>query len=98
MLKIRISGTQEELEKIVELMDDAEIVKFKHIKGKTTYAIDTIMTVEEFLKQNESIRALNEQESEAEIEKQIQYEKNIKSINQELTDLLDVINDSDSSD
>jgi len=98
MLKIRISGTQEELEKIVELMDDAEIVKFKHKKGKTTYAIDTIMTVEEFLKQNESIRALNEQESEAEIEKQIQYEKNIKSINQELTDLLDVINDSDSSD
>ena len=95
MLKIRISGSKQELEKIAELMEDAEIKQFKHKSGHRTFAIDTTMTVDEFLEQNESIRALNEEESMAEIEKEIRYKENIDNISQELNDLLDVISEED---
>ncbi|MBF0265452.1 MAG: hypothetical protein HQL46_09275 [Gammaproteobacteria bacterium] len=104
MLKIRISGTQKELEQIADLMDDAEIKQFKHKSGKRTFAIDTTMTVEEFLKQNESIRELNEQESIAQeeetlaaMETQLICKESLDNISQELNDLLDVISDNENN-
>jgi len=81
MLKIRISGSKEELQLIAKHMGDGEIRKFKQPNGKTTYAIDTLISVDEFLAKN-NINVTNQTD-------------NIKIINQELNDILDIMDESD---
>lgn len=85
MLKIRISGTKEELNQVAKQIGDGEIRKFKQPSGKTTYAIDTVMSVNEFLSKNffatnppvraEDVKTMSEEMTE------------------ELNQILDIIND-----
>lgn len=89
MLKIRISGSKQELEEISTIMQDAEIKKFKHKKGHTTYAIDSRVSVKEFLSQNEVKNATVPEENNKQI---IQKQKEeLKDISHDLSELLDVI-------
>ena len=82
MLKIRISGTKKELEQISKVMDDAEIKTFRHKSGKTTYAIDSKISVKDFLAKNREEDPAN-----------LTHEQNIKKISDDLSDLLDVISE-----
>jgi hypothetical protein len=86
MLKIRISGTPQELEKVVTDIKDGKIQKFRHKSGKTTYAIDSKISVEDFLASNSE----PEQEPKTHADK---MKKLNKELNQELSDLLQVISD-----
>jgi len=54
MLKIRISGTRKELEKVVAQIEDGKIQQFRHKSGRTTYAIDSKISVEDFLASNQA--------------------------------------------
>ena len=49
MLKIRISGSESELKQVAHKAGDARIQRFKHKKGKTTFAIDVQISVNDFL-------------------------------------------------
>ena len=82
MLKIRISGTRKELEQISKVMDDADIKIFRHKSGKTTYAIDSKISVKDFLAKN------SEEDPSS-----LTHEQNIKKISDDLNDLLDVISE-----
>lgn len=84
MLKIRISGTRLELEKIVAQIEDGKIQQFRHKNGQTTYAIDSKISVEAFLASN---TVKEEPKTHAEKMKALN-----KELNKELTDLLNVIN------
>jgi hypothetical protein len=85
MLKIRISGTRQELERVVAEIQDGKIQQFRHKNGRTTYAIDSKISVEDFLVSNQ---VDNEPKTHAEKMKVLN-----KELNEELNDLLDVIND-----
>ncbi len=49
MLKIRISGSESELKQVAHKAGDAHIQRFNHKKGKTTFAIDVQISVNDFL-------------------------------------------------
>jgi len=49
MLRIRISGSKRELSQIAHKAGNAQIKRFKRDKGKTAYAIDVEISVEDFL-------------------------------------------------
>ena len=86
MLKIRISGSMQELERVVADIKDGKIQKFRHKSGKKTYAIDSKISVEDFLASN----AEPEQEPKTHAGK---MKKLNKELNEELSDLLKVISD-----
>lgn len=75
MLKIRISGSFAELEQISQHMLNSEIKKFKTAQGKTTYAIDTQISVSDFLAQNDFAHEL-EHETRADTPANAQTEEN----------------------
>ncbi|MFK5895159.1 MAG: hypothetical protein QM504_18245 [Pseudomonadota bacterium] len=85
MLKIRISGTRQELEQVVAQIQDGKIQQFRHKNGKTTYAIDSKISVKDFLASN-----MDTEEPKTHAEKMKELNK---ELNQELSDLLQVIND-----
>lgn len=86
MLKIRISGSLNELQQVVADIKDGKIKQFKHKNGKKTYAIDSKISVEDFIASN----AEAEQEPKTHAGK---MKKLNKELNQELSDLLQVISD-----
>lgn len=49
MLKIRITGSENELRQIAHKAGNTNIKRFKHANGKTTHAIDIEISVTEFL-------------------------------------------------
>ncbi|MCK5648301.1 MAG: hypothetical protein KAI22_05425 [Gammaproteobacteria bacterium] len=49
MLKIRIAGTEDELRQIAHKAGNARIKRFKRDNGKTTFAIDVQISVNDFL-------------------------------------------------
>ena len=49
MLKIRISGSESELKQVSHKAGNAHIQRFKHKKGKITFAIDVQISVIDFL-------------------------------------------------
>ena len=49
MLKIRISGTEDELRQIAHKAGSTRIRRFKRDNGKTSYAIDVQISVKDFL-------------------------------------------------
>lgn len=85
MLKIRISGTRQELQSVVAQIQDGKIQQFRHKNGRTTYAIDSKISVKDFLASN---AITDEPKTHAEKMKALN-----KELNEELTDLLNVIND-----
>jgi len=82
MLKVRISASKAELEKIVSSIEDGVIKKFKHL-GSVTYAIDTSISVSDFLAKHQKL----------ETSKHLTSEEKLKTIHHDLTDLLDVMKD-----
>ncbi|MFK5984108.1 MAG: hypothetical protein QM479_01600 [Pseudomonadota bacterium] len=86
MLKIRISGSLKELQQVVAEIKDGKIKQFKHNNGNKTYAIDSKISVEDFLASNKEPE--NEPKTHAEKMKVLN-----KELNEELSDLLKVIND-----
>ena len=82
MLKIRISGTRKELEQISKVMEDADIKTYRHKSGKTTFAIDSKISVKDFLAKN------TEPDPST-----LTHEQNLKKVTDDLNELLDVIND-----
>ncbi len=84
MLKIRISGTHKELKQVVTHIKDGEIRQFKHKSGKTTYAIDSKISVKDFLASN---KKTEQPGTHAEKMKKLN-----KELDKELNDLLKVIN------
>jgi len=50
MLKIRISGSESELKKVAYKAGNAPIQRFKRGHGKTGFAIDVQISVEDFVK------------------------------------------------
>jgi len=85
MLKIRISGTRQELEQVIAQIQDGKIQQFRHKNGRTTFAIDSKISVKDFLASNQ---VDDEPKTHAEKMKVLN-----KELNEELTDLLNVIND-----
>jgi len=81
MLKIRISGSKEELRQVAEQMEDAQIRKFKQANGKVTYAIDSTISVKDFLEKNKHNGSTENE--------------NLKTINQELHDILDIMDETE---
>jgi hypothetical protein len=49
MLKIRITGSENELRLIAHKVGTTKIKRFKHKNGKSTYAIDVQISVNDFL-------------------------------------------------
>lgn len=49
MLKIRISGSENELRQIAHKVGTTQIKRFKRDNGKTTFALDVQISVESFL-------------------------------------------------
>ena len=49
MLKIRISGSESELKQVAHKAGNTHIQRFKHKKGKMTFAIDVQISVDDFL-------------------------------------------------
>ena len=49
MLKIRIAGTEDELRQIAHKAGSARVKRFKRDNGKTTFAIDVQISVNDFL-------------------------------------------------
>jgi ABC-type uncharacterized transport system ATPase subunit len=70
---------------VVAQIQDGKIQQFRHRNGKTTYAIDSKISVEDFLASN---AVKDEPKTHAEKMKVLN-----KELNEELTDLLNVIND-----
>ena len=75
MLKIRISGSKDELQLVSRHMADATIKKYKQPNGKMAYAIDSTISVEDFLAKN-----IPAEDADS-----------IKAISQELSEILDII-------
>ncbi len=84
MLKIRISGTLKELEDVIAEIKDGKIQRFKHKNGKKTYAIDSKISVADFLESNREA----EQGPQTHAEKMKELNK---ELNDELSDLLKII-------
>ncbi len=77
MLKIRISGSESELKKVAYKAGNAPIQRFKRGHGKTGFAIDVQISVEDFLKNldlsgdnqlSDNNSGCNAQELQAELE------------------------------
>lgn len=49
MLKIRISGKESELRKVASKVGTNEIKRFKRDNGKTTFALDVQISLQDFL-------------------------------------------------
>ncbi len=77
MLKIRIAGSEKELRQIAHKAGNARIKRFKRDNGKSTYAIDVQISVQDFLEnldltnnelQSDDKENYNAQEIQAELE------------------------------
>ncbi len=82
MLKIRISGKKHELEAIVQHVRDGKITQFRHKNGKVTYAIDSKISVQDFLAQNQQEMPVTQGEKLKQINQQL---------SEDLNELLDII-------
>ena len=87
MLKIRIAGSEAELRRIAHKVGTTHIKRFKRDNGKTVFAIDVQISVEDFLDNMDLKNTAVMAEHSA-------HEKcNPKEIQAELEDLLQEISD-----
>ena len=89
MLKIRIAGTESELRQIAHKVGTSNIKRFKHKNGKRTYAIDVLISVNDFLGNLDFSEKYNK-ESEPDI---FIKDCDTREIQAELEALLEDIND-----
>ncbi len=87
MLKIRIAGSEAELRQIAHKLGTTHIKRFKRDNGKTVFAIDVQISVEDFLDN------MDLKNTSAVAENSAHEKCNPKEIQAELEDLLQEISD-----
>jgi len=85
MLKIRISGSESELKQVAHKAGNTHIQRFKHKKGKMTFAIDVQSSVDDFLENLD----LSDDNSSKEEKKEEKKNCNPRELQDELQSLLD---------
>ena len=105
MLKIRISGTEDELRKVAHKAGNTRIKRFKRDNGKTTFAIDVQISVSDFVENldlntddNETNQKEIQTQSNKAIPETIKESCNPKEIQTELENLLGELLDETSDD
>ncbi|WP_198263590.1 hypothetical protein [sulfur-oxidizing endosymbiont of Gigantopelta aegis] len=80
MLKIRIAGTESELRQIAHKAGSTKIRRFKRDNGKTTFAIDVQISVNDFL-ENLDLNSDSKNQGDTHIENKIETQSENQQFN-----------------